>query len=146
MTPDLAADSVRREQCLHPGSNPLQLEALDGVADYVASPARQRPHADGLLAGCRGDRKLTLALQQGEIGPGQLHQRNLMRAPSLAWASLAGEDRQGIITHVSPLQPDELFDALAAGQHMQPQRRGLDARTRIPHSGHRFLGPHYALP
>ena len=97
--------------------------------DHVASPARQRPHADGLLACCRRDRKLTLAFQEGEIGPGQLHQGNLVRARSLAWPSLAVEDRQGVITHVSPLQPDELFDALAAGQHMQPQRRCLDART-----------------
>ena len=37
-----------------------------------------------------------------------------MGARSLAWPSLAVEDRQGLIAHVSPLQPDELLDALAA--------------------------------
>jgi hypothetical protein len=129
MPPDLAADAVRRKQRLDPGSNPLQLEALDRVTEHVVSPAGQRPHAAGLLAGCRQDRELTLTLQEGEVGPGQLHQANLVRARSLAWPSLAVEDRQGVIAHVSPLQPDELFDALAAGQHMQAQRHCLDART-----------------
>ena len=64
------------------------------------------------------------------IGPGQLYQRNLVRTQSLAWPTLAVEDRrQAFIAHVGPLQSDELLDALAAGQQMQPQRGCLDAWT-----------------
>jgi hypothetical protein len=50
-----STDAMSRKQRLDAGPDPLQLEAFDRVADDGTRPTRQRPHADGLLAGGRRD-------------------------------------------------------------------------------------------
>lgn len=49
----------------------------------------------------------------GQIYAVKLNLRPQMHARFLAWPSLAGADRRGGVAHVSPLQADDLLDALA---------------------------------
>jgi len=50
MTSHFSTNSMGRKERLDTGADALQLETVDRVADDITSPARQRPHADGLLA------------------------------------------------------------------------------------------------
>lgn len=69
---NLAAHPRAGKQDLDARPNSLQLEPVDRFGDDILSPSCQRPHADGLLAGCGRDRELTLALQECEVGRCQL--------------------------------------------------------------------------
>ena len=53
-----------RKQDLDTGAYAFQWDAVDRVADNIAGLARERPHADGLLAGGRGDCELAVSLER----------------------------------------------------------------------------------
>ena len=93
MAPDLSADTVGREQRLDTRSNPLQLKAVDRLADQSVCPAGQHPHADGLLAGGRRDRELADALQCCQVGARIGQQGDLMRTRPLTGPALTVEYR-----------------------------------------------------
>ena len=63
MTANLAANAMGCEQRLDTRPDPLQLEALDRLADDGSGPSCERANADRFLAGRRRDGELALAPQ-----------------------------------------------------------------------------------
>src|SRR4051812_45184080 len=143
MTANFPADAICREQCLDPGSNPLQPKALNRLSYHLTGPSRQgrSPHRSSSLVS-RED-VCALALERAQLERSCFDQRDDVRARPLSRSSLQVVDREGVLAmDIFPTQPGELLDALSAGEQMEPQIVTVQTRHMLdqaPVDAH-FLG------